>query len=47
MISCFPVIYPDELIYSLTARYFVKSGYMAYTFVAQDLFTSKTVRPDI
>lgn len=47
MITYFPIIYPDELLYSQLARYFTKSGYMAYTFAAEELFVSKTVRPDI
>ena len=47
MISYFPSIYPDELLYSQLARYYAKSGYLAYTFAAEDLFQSKTVRPDI
>ncbi len=47
MISYFPPIYPDELLYSQLARYYAKSGYLAYTFAAEDLFQSKTVRPDI
>lgn len=47
MIAYFPAIYPDELLYSQLARYYTKSGYMAYTFTAEELFLSKTVRPDI
>ena len=47
MIAYFPAIYPDELLYSQLARYYTKSGYMAYTFAAEELFVSKTVRPDI
>lgn len=47
MIAYFPTAYPDELLYSLLARYYTKSGYMAYTFAAEDLFASKTVRPDM
>lgn len=47
MIVQFTSFYPDELVYSLLARYYVKSGYMRYTFAAQDLFASKTVRPNI
>ena len=47
MIAQFPSFYPDELVYSLLARYYVQSGYMRYTFVAEDLFQSKIVRPDI
>lgn len=47
MIAYFPTIYPDELLYSQLSRYYTKSGYMAYTFAAEELFVSKTVRPDI
>lgn len=47
MIVQFPSLLPDELVYSLLARYYAQSGYMRYTFVAEDLFQSKTVRPDI
>lgn len=46
MIAPFPDIYPDELVYSLLARYYTQSGYMRYTFAAEDLFQSKTARPD-
>ncbi|MDY5231976.1 MAG: TniQ family protein, partial [Eubacteriales bacterium] len=38
---------PDELLYSQLARYYYKSGYMAYIFAAEDLFESRWVRPDI
>ena len=47
MISYFPQIYPDELLYSRLARYYYKSGYMAYIFAAEDLFTNRLVSPDI
>lgn len=47
MLAYFPTAYPDELLYSQLARYYTKSGYMAYTFAAEELFVSKTVRPDI
>ncbi|SFL97701.1 TniQ family protein [Pelosinus propionicus] len=47
MIAYFPTAYPDELLYSQLARYYTKSGYMAYSFAAEDLFASKTVRPDM
>ena len=47
MIVYFPTAYPDELLYSQLARYYTKSGYMAYTFAAEELFASKTVRPDM
>ena len=47
MIAYFPKAYPDELLYSQLARYFTSSGYMAYIFAAEELFISKTVRPNI
>ena len=47
MISYFPTAYPDELLYSQLARYYAKSGYMAYTYVAEELYVSKIVRPDM
>lgn len=47
MIAQFPDFYPDELVYSVLARYYMQSGYIRYTFAAEDLFQSKTVRPDI
>lgn len=47
MIAYFPTLYPDEQIYSLFARYFVKSGYMGYASAAEDLFENKTTHPDI
>lgn len=46
MIPQFPVLYPDELVYSWLARYYIRTGYLAYTFVAEELFTSKSVRPN-
>lgn len=47
MITYFPENYPDELLYSQLARYYVKSGYTAYRYAAENLFVSRTVRPDI
>lgn len=47
MISCFPTPYPDELFYSTLARYYKNSGYMAYTFVAEDLYVRNTIKPSI
>lgn len=47
MIAYFPAIYPDELVYSQLARYYAKSGYLAYTYAAEELFVSKTMRPDM
>ena len=47
MIAFFPSIYPDELLYSVLSRYYIKSGYTTYTCVADDLYTKRTTRPDI
>lgn len=47
MIAYFPAAYPDELLYSQLARYYTRSGYTAYTYAAEELFTSKIVRPDM
>lgn len=47
MIAYFPSPYPDELVYSLFARYSVNSGNLTYGSVAEDLFLNKTVKPDI
>lgn len=47
MIAQFPYFYHDELVYSLIARYYQRSGYMRYIFAAEDLFQAKTVKPDI
>ena len=45
MLGQFPTPYPDELIYSVFARYYVRSGYSQYIFVAEDLFQKRNVRP--
>ncbi len=47
MITYFPEIYPDELLYSQLARCYVKAGYPAYIYMAEDFFQNKKVRPDI
>ena len=47
MISYFPYIYPDELLYSQLARYYTKSGYTAFACAVDDLFVHKYVSPDI
>jgi len=47
MIGFFPDFYPDELIYSTLSRYYSKSGYTSYIFVAEDLYEKRTVKPDI
>ena len=45
MLGIFPEPYKDELIYSVLARYYVRSGYAKYVFVAEDLFLKRSVRP--
>ena len=47
MISYFPSLYEDELVYSLFARYYQKTGYTTYRDVASDLFQNPAVRTDI
>ena len=47
MIAYFPVPYPDELLYSQLARYYIKSGHIAYIFAAKELFQQSTDKPDI
>lgn len=42
---CMP--YEDELLYSVLARTKVKTGYIAYTYAAEDYFLSSKARPDI
>lgn len=46
-IAYFPELYPDELVYSVLARFYEHSGYPAYIFCAEDIFTDRRVRPDI
>ncbi|MCD8329550.1 MAG: TniQ family protein [Lachnospiraceae bacterium] len=46
MIACFPEVYTDELVYSWFARYSVKSGHVSYRYVAEELYQSRTNRPD-
>lgn len=45
MTTYFPSPYTDELLYSLLSRYYVKSGYLAYAFAANDLYIKKTTNP--
>lgn len=47
MIAQFPTFYPDELVYSLLARYYVRTGYLAYTYAAEDLYVHKYTVPDM
>lgn len=46
MIAFFPEPYPDELAYSLFARYHVHSGNMTFSATARDLFQSKDAIPN-
>ena len=46
MIVQFPAFYPDELVYSLLARYSARSGYLRYTFAAEELLERPGARPD-
>lgn len=46
MITYFPKPYPDELLYSLFARYYAKTGYLAYIYAAEDLYVNRNTRPD-
>ena len=45
-IAYFPQLYPDELVYSVLARYYVHSGYQYYKDVEKDLFLTKQGRVD-
>ncbi len=47
MIGFFPPLYPDELLYSQLARYYIKSGYLSYIHAAEDLFQQRTTRPNM
>ena len=47
MIGYFPDPYPDELVYSLLARYCAKSGYLGYVCAAEDIFLNTWNLPNI
>ena len=47
MIGFMPDFYPDELVYSLLARYYQRSGYLAYIHAARDLYAVPAIRPDM
>lgn len=47
MIHSFPKPLPDELIFSVFSRYYVKSGYLVYRSVAEDLYINSTNKPSI
>ena len=41
-----PKPYPDELLYSWFARYYVRSGYISYRFVTEDLYVNPCTKPN-
>jgi len=45
MITYFPEIYPDELMYSWFARYYVHSGYLTHKQALQELFSKRSDTP--
>ena len=47
MIAFFPGLYPDELVYSWIARYYVKAGYLTLTDALEDLYIHRYTKPDI
>lgn len=46
MIGFFPAFYPDELVYSLLARYYDHAGYLVYRCAAEELFANPSCRPN-
>lgn len=46
-IAYFPEIYPDELVYSVLARFYVHNGYISYLSCFNEIYLSGRVRPDI
>ena len=46
-IAYFPEIYPDELVYSVLARFYVHSGYVSYNSCFNEIYLSGSIRPDI
>lgn len=47
MIAFFPELYEDELMYSWLARYYVRSGYISFAYVVEDLYVHSYTRPDV
>ncbi len=47
MITWFPEVYPDELLYSVMARYHAGSGNLAYWYTTKQLFKNKKERPEM
>lgn len=46
-IGYFPIVYPNELLYSVFARYFSQSGCINYTQTAEELFVNPKERLDL
>ena len=46
MIAFLPELYSDELVYSWLSRYYVKSGYLSFAYVVEDLYVHQYTRPD-
>lgn len=46
-IGYFPTIYEDELIYSVLARFYAHSGYLAYVWCAKDIYAYNIIKPDV
>ena len=47
MLGFFPEFYPDELVYSLLARYYVRTGYMIYRSISEELFGDKQIKANV
>ena len=47
MLGFLPEIYPDELLYSLMARYANRSGYLLYRAVVEELLINSKERLNI
>ena len=47
MIVYFPEVYPDELLYSVLARFYAKSGYLSYMFITQEIYKRRLQKPSI
>ena len=47
MIGFFPEFYEDELLYSLLARYYIRSGYLNFVYAAEELFQKNVMTTEI
>lgn len=47
MIAFLPELYSDELVYSWLSRYYVKSGYLSFSYVVEELYVYPYTRPDM